>query len=107
MHQPDRSRSKLIPIANNAQSRGVAKAASLKAGIASGAATPTMLLGTGSSALDAAAPGGTSTDQRGVARPQGAAPDLGAVEMKYMPLTVTIAGKGAGAAQARHPNRAT
>lgn len=86
---------KLIPIANNAQSRGVAKAASLKAGIASGAATPTMLLGTGSSALDAAAPGGASTDQRGVARPQGAAPDLGAVEMKYMPLTVTIAGKGA------------
>lgn len=60
-----------------------------------GGATPVMLPGTDSVALDA----GTCTDapaadQRGVARPQGAACDIGAVEVRQAHLSVHVTGAG-------------
>jgi hypothetical protein len=42
--------------------------------------TPTMSIGAGSPALDLAGPNELSTDQRGVGRPKGAGPDIGAYE---------------------------
>lgn len=45
-----------------------------------GGPTPTLALSAGSSAIDAGASTGLTTDQRGVARPFGPAPDLGAFE---------------------------
>ena len=55
---------------------------------------PTMLLGNGSSAFNTAVVSAATTDQRGVARPQGAAPDMGAVEMRYAALDVAVTGNG-------------
>ncbi|WP_438853916.1 choice-of-anchor Q domain-containing protein [Agromyces sp. M3QZ16-3] len=67
-----------------------------------GGTTPTMLPGAGSPALDAIAPGELScpsatpapsdllTDQRGVIRPQGAACDIGAVEVEADPVAYTV-----------------
>jgi hypothetical protein len=46
-----------------------------------GGATPTHAPDAASPAIDAVAAGGEATDQRGIARPQGAAFDLGAVEV--------------------------
>ena len=48
----------------------------------------------GSPLLDAFTSGCTGTDQRGVARPQGASCDIGAVEYRLDPLTVQITGNG-------------
>lgn len=52
--------------------------------------TPVMVPGTGSKLIDAAGPGGSPTDQRGLARPQGAGPDIGAVEVETQPATIEI-----------------
>jgi hypothetical protein len=55
-----------------------------------GGPTPTMALLPGSPAIDAGVPiAGVTTDQRGVARPQGTAPDIGAFESRG--FTVAIA----------------
>ena len=64
-----------------------------------GGAAPTLLPGIGGSALDAGDPAtcGTApfdTDQRGVARPQGPACDIGAVELRQAQLAVGVAGPG-------------
>ena len=61
-----------------------------------GGATPTRALLRGSPAVDAAGPGCPATDQRGVARPQGPACDIGAYEADgsepaaALPLTVPV-----------------
>lgn len=70
-----------------------------------GGAAPTLLPGVGGSALDAgdAAACGAApydTDQRGVARPQGTACDLGAVELRQAQLVVAVDGPGTVAAAA-------
>ena len=52
--------------------------------------TPVMVPGAGSKLIDAAGPGGSPTDQRGLARPQGAGPDIGAVEVETQPATIEI-----------------
>ncbi len=55
-----------------------------------GGSTDTMLLGTGSSAIDTGTCSGAPvTDQRGVSRPQGPACDIGAVEMGLAPPVPT------------------
>jgi CSLREA domain-containing protein len=49
-----------------------------------GGPTPTLALGTGSAALNAGVPAfGITSDQRGVPRPFGAAPDIGAYERSF------------------------
>jgi hypothetical protein len=53
-----------------------------------GGATQTHALGVGSAAFDAYTVGCPATDQRGVARPQGAACDIGAFEGQYAPSPV-------------------
>ena len=59
-----------------------------------GGPTPTMALGAGSAAIDAGAAGGApSTDQRGVARPQGAGVDIGAYE--FEPVLTHFEGQSA------------
>jgi hypothetical protein len=50
-----------------------------------GGPTPTYKLLPGSPAIDAGAPNGLTTDQRGVARPQGAVCDIGAYELDSIP----------------------
>lgn len=70
-----------------------------------GGATPTMLPGIGSSALDAGDPATCGTvpydfDQRGVARPQGPACDLGAVELRQAQFVVGASGPGSVTADA-------
>lgn len=52
--------------------------------------TPTMKLGNGSPAIDAAVGNFPAYDQRGVMRPQGAAADIGAFELSSQPPTTTI-----------------
>lgn len=57
--------------------------------------TPVRVPGAGSPLIDAAAAGGSALDQRGVARPQGGAADIGAVEViaedpEPLPATVAI-----------------
>lgn len=59
-----------------------------------GGFTQTLLPGVGSSAIDAYACTTPATDQRGVARPQGAKCDVGAVELVQYPLAVTLSGAG-------------
>jgi hypothetical protein len=60
-----------------------------------GGAAPVMLPGTGSVALDAVACAtAPATDQRGIARPQGAGCDVGAVEVRQAQLTVEVSGAG-------------
>jgi hypothetical protein len=53
--------------------------------------TPTMKLGAGSPAIDAAVGASPPDDQRGIARPQGDAADIGAYEASSLPPTTTIA----------------
>ncbi len=54
-----------------------------------GGPTPTMALLPGSPAIDAGiAVAGVTTDQRGIARPQGSAPDIGAFEIRGFTLTI-------------------
>ncbi len=55
-----------------------------------GGTTLTMLPLAGSSVIDAGGTGETATDQRGIARPQGAAPDIGAVELESSGGTTPI-----------------
>ena len=55
-----------------------------------GGPTQTMALGSGSAAIDAVPSGCPATDQRGVARPQGAACDAGAYELDATPPAVTV-----------------
>ena len=56
---------------------------------------PLFLPGTGSAALDAIdCDDAPADDQRGVARPQGAACDVGAVEVRQSKLTVSVTGGG-------------
>jgi predicted outer membrane repeat protein len=58
-----------------------------------GGPTFTQALLPGSPAIDAAAPvSGVTTDQRGIARPQGSAPDIGAFESRGFTLTVVSGG---------------
>lgn len=52
--------------------------------------TPVRVPGSGSVLIDAAGPGGAAQDQRGLARPQGPAADIGAVEVKSAPATIQI-----------------
>ncbi|WP_393942341.1 MBG domain-containing protein [Comamonas sp. J-3] len=61
-----------------------------------GGPTQTMLPGVGGSAIDAYActPLTPAADQRGVARPQSAQCDAGAVELGLYPLTVSLTGTG-------------
>lgn len=63
-----------------------------------GGETETMTLGDGSPALDAIPSGTcyTSTDQRGISRPQFGSCDMGAIELAYI-LTVSTSGDGSGA----------
>ena len=62
-----------------------------------GGDTQTYALQTGSPALDAGHDGTCEmTDQRGIPRPQRASCDLGAFELEYHQLTVTLAGDGSG-----------
>ncbi len=67
----------------------------LKAVPSEPAPVPVMLLGPNSSALDTAA-AGVATDQRGINRAAlgGAAPDIGAVEMRYATLAMAVTGSG-------------
>lgn len=70
-----------------------------------GGAAPTRLPGLGGAALDGGDPAtcGTApfdTDQRGVARPQGPACDIGAVELRQARLAVGVAGPGSVSADA-------
>lgn len=70
-----------------------------------GGATPTMLPGIGGAAIDAGDPAicGTApydADQRGVARPQGPACDIGAVEVRQTQLAAAVAGPGSVTADA-------
>jgi uncharacterized repeat protein (TIGR01451 family) len=70
-----------------------------------GGAAPTRLPGLGGAALDAGDPAtcGTApfdTDQRGVARPQGPACDIGAVELRQTQLVVGAVGPGSVTADA-------
>ncbi|MFC4819866.1 choice-of-anchor Q domain-containing protein [Dokdonella ginsengisoli] len=70
-----------------------------------GGAAPTLLPGIGGSALDAGDPAACGAapydaDQRGVARPQGAACDLGAVELRQAQFVVALDGPGSVAAAA-------
>jgi predicted outer membrane repeat protein len=58
---------------------------------ANGGLTQTMLPGTGSVAIDAAPDCTVATDQRGVARPQGSACDVGAVEVVVTPSQMVSA----------------
>jgi hypothetical protein len=53
--------------------------------------TPTMKLGAGSPAIDAAVGTSPPDDQRGILRPQGDAADIGAFELTSRPPTTTIA----------------
>lgn len=60
-----------------------------------GGLTQTMALSQGSPAIDAATPNNSpSTDQRGIARPQGAGPDVGAYEygsaVQTLPMSLTL-----------------
>lgn len=76
-----------------------------------GGATPTLLPGPGSAAVDAGAPTTCGVapydfDQRGIARPQGAGCDLGAVELRQTRLTVAVAGPGSVSADAGAPGAA-
>jgi predicted outer membrane repeat protein len=58
-----------------------------------GGATPTVALLAGSSAINAGVDYGVTTDQRGVARPQGAGVDIGAFEyVDINPPTLTVPG---------------
>lgn len=60
-----------------------------------GGPTPTMAIGATSPAKDAGVAGGTATDQRGVARPQGSAKDIGAYELVQSgDVSLTMAGSG-------------
>jgi hypothetical protein len=52
--------------------------------------TPTMKLGAGSPAIDAAVGTSPADDQRGILRPQGDAADIGAYELSSNPPTTTI-----------------
>ena len=52
--------------------------------------TPTMKLGAGSPAIDAAVGTTTPDDQRGILRPQGAVGDIGAYEASSLPPTTSI-----------------
>ena len=61
-----------------------------------GGPIPTMLLLSGSPALDAVPAGFPPVDQRGVMRPQGVAADIGAVEVDNKPPTVSITSPTAG-----------
>ncbi len=61
----------------------------------SGTTTLTHALVSGSPAIDAAGDGGLDTDQRGVARPQGAADDIGAFEVEVAAAPeIDITGNG-------------
>ncbi len=51
-----------------------------------GGPTLTLMPGTGSPAIDAGGTCSAATDQRGIARPQGAACDVGAVEVEVGPV---------------------
>ena len=86
---------KLQPLAVNPKTAlaSGAQRSLLKAGVLD-KPLPTMLLGNGSSAFNTAVASAATTDQRGVARPQGAAPDMGAVEMRYAALDVAVTGNG-------------
>jgi hypothetical protein len=54
-----------------------------------GGPTPTMALLPGSPAIDAGVPvAGVTTDQRGIPRPQGTAPDIGAFESRGFTITI-------------------
>ncbi|QDV35062.1 choice-of-anchor Q domain-containing protein [Tautonia plasticadhaerens] len=68
-----------------------------------GGPTPTHALRPGSPAVDAAVPtAGVTTDQRGVPRPQGTAPDIGAfelVESAFLELTSETASNAVGRSQ--------
>jgi len=52
---------------------------------------------TGSPAIDAGGSCGVTSDQRGIARPQGIACDTGAFELQFPTLSVSLAGTGGGA----------
>ncbi|MBO9664172.1 choice-of-anchor Q domain-containing protein [Dokdonella sp.] len=70
-----------------------------------GGAAPTLLPGVGGAALDRGDPAACGiapydADQRGVARPQGPACDLGAVELRQTQLAVGVAGPGSVTADA-------
>lgn len=65
---------------------------------------PVLLPGTGSAALDAVAcDNAPAGDQRGVARPQGAACDVGAVEVRQAHVVVAVSGAGMVGALATPP----
>jgi hypothetical protein len=60
-----------------------------------GGPTPTMLPGAGSAALDAVAcDANVPADERGIARPQGGACDVGAAESRQFALVVNVSGPG-------------
>jgi len=60
-----------------------------------GGATPVVLPGAGSAAIDSGTcDNAPATDQRGVARPQGAGCDLGAAEVRQAHLAVAVSGGG-------------
>jgi len=64
-----------------------------------GGSTPTNLPAPGSPAIDAALFSSLTTDQRGVARPLGSAPDLGAVEADYAFANLAPADSSTGIAR--------
>ena len=82
------------PVLTSGVIKAGAKQGAFKVGL-DDSPVPVLLLGPGSSALDAAAPG-TATDQRGINRAAlgGAAPDIGAVEMRYATLAMAVTGSG-------------
>ncbi|MBF0292344.1 MAG: right-handed parallel beta-helix repeat-containing protein [Nitrospinae bacterium] len=70
--------------------------ANLGALASNGGSTQTMALLTGSAAINAGdcSAGAVTTDQRGTARPQGPACDIGAYEFDYYTLSTTVTGTG-------------
>ena len=61
-----------------------------------GGPTQTMPPQLGSPAIDAAAAGSLTTDQRGLPRPDGAGPDIGAVEVQALIVTILVDENDAG-----------
>ena len=82
------------PVLTSGVIKAGAKQGAFKVGL-DDSPVPVLLLGPGSSALDAAGPG-AATDQRGINRAAlgGAAPDIGAVEMRYATLAMAVTGSG-------------
>ncbi len=74
-----------VPFAAGSSNNLIGGNAMLNGLASNGGTTPTMLPQPGSPLVNAGTPAALTTDQRGVARPQGSAPEIGAVEVRTAP----------------------